>query len=150
MDATLKRMGVRMGTSEVYRVVESIPRVADSLIVDMEFLGGRSYMPLFVVLRQDAELDDSLRAEINQKIRKELSPKMVPDAIIEVGEVPRTLNGKKVEVPVKRILLGVEPSKTYTVGSLRNPDSMAFFVEFARKRGGNETHMADESGGGNA
>ncbi len=149
-DATLKRMGVRMGTSEVYRVVESIPRVADSLIVDMEFLGGRSYMPLFVVLRQDAELDDSLRAEINQKIRKELSPKMVPDAIIEVGEVPRTLNGKKVEVPVKRILLGVEPSKTYTVGSLRNPDSMAFFVEFARKRGGNETHMADESGGGNA
>ena len=81
-------------------------------------------------------LDDSLRAEISRKIRKELSPKMVPDEIIEVGEVPRTLNGKKVEVPVKRILLGVRTVKAYTVGSLRNPDSMAFFVEFARKRRG--------------
>jgi acetoacetyl-CoA synthetase len=139
-----------MGTSEVYRVVESVPRVADSLIVDMEFLGGRSYMPLFVVLQQGAELDESLRVEINQKIRKELSPKMVPDAIVEVQEVPRTLNGKKVEVPVKRILLGSEAAKAYSPGSLRNPESMAFFVDFARKLVGYETHMADEEGGGNA
>ncbi|MGD0638804.1 MAG: acetoacetate--CoA ligase [Nitrososphaerales archaeon] len=149
-DATLKRMGVRMGTSEVYRVVESVPGVADSLIVDMEFLGGRSYMPLFVVVQEGAELDDSLVAEIRRKIRGDLSPKMIPDEIIEVREVPRTLNGKKVEVPVKRILLGTDPAKAYTAGSLRNPESMAFFVEFARKKRGFETHMADGSDGGNA
>jgi len=85
-------------------------------------------MPLFVVLRQDAELDDSLRAEINQKIRKELSPKMVPDAIIEVGEVPRTLNGKKVEVPVKRMLAGESPDQVVALGALENPDSVAALV----------------------
>jgi acetoacetyl-CoA synthetase len=131
-DATIKRMGVRMGTSEVYRVVESIPRVSDSLVVDMEFLGGRPYMPLFVVLRGDAKLDDSLRSEINQRIRSELSPKMIPDDIFSVSEIPRTLNGKKLEVPVRRIFLGAEPAKVYNPGSMKNPESMAFFIEFAR------------------
>jgi acetoacetyl-CoA synthetase len=130
-DATIKRMGVRMGTSEVYRVVESVPQVSDSLVVDMEFLGGRSYMPLFVVLRGDARLDDQLKGEIGRKIRSELSPRMVPDDIFAVLEIPRTLNGKKLEVPVRRIFLGADPSKVYNPGALKNPDSMSYFIEFA-------------------
>ncbi|MDA4114366.1 MAG: acetoacetate--CoA ligase [Thaumarchaeota archaeon] len=132
-DATIKKMGVRMGTSEVYRVVESVPRVVDSILVDMEFLGGRSYMPLFIVLRGGAVLDESLRAEIGQKIRKELSPKMLPDEIVAVPEIPRTLNGKKMEVPLRRIFLGADPAKVYNPGSLKNPASMDFFIEFARR-----------------
>ncbi len=131
-DATIKRMGIRMGTSEMYRVVEAMPQIADSLVVDMEFLGGRSYMPLFVVLREDARLDDSLKDEINTRIRTELSPKMVPDEIVAVVEVPRTLTGKKLEVPVRRILLGADPGKVFSPGSLKNPDSMSFYIEFAR------------------
>jgi acetoacetyl-CoA synthetase len=131
-DATIKRMGVRLGTSEIYRVVESLPRVADSLVVDMEFLGGRSYMPLFIVPREGSVLDDSLKAEIIGKIRKEISPKMVPDEIVAVTEIPRTINGKKLEVPVRRIFLGNDPAKVYNPGSLKNPSSMEFFIEFAR------------------
>ena len=132
-DATIKKMGVRMGTSEVYRVVESVPGVVDSLVVDMEFLGGRSYMPLFIVLREGAELDESLRAEIGRRIRRELSPKMLPDEIVAVSEIPRTLNGKKLEVPLRRIFLGADPSNVYNPGSLKNPASMDFFIVFARK-----------------
>ncbi len=131
-DATIKRMGIRMGTSEMYRVVESLPQIADSLVVDMEFLGGRSYMPLFVVLRGDATLDQTLKEQVMMKIRDELSPKLVPDEIIAVAEVPRTLSGKKLEVPVRRILLGADPAKVFSPGSLKNPDSMSFFIEFAR------------------
>lgn len=136
-DATIKRMGVRMGTSEIYGVVESIPQVAESLVVDMEFLGGRSYMPLFVVPRGDGGLSDELKGEIRQRIRTELSPKMVPDEIFAVPEIPRTLNGKKLEVPVRRIFLGAEPSKAYNPGSLKNPDSMSYFIEFAKSIRGN-------------
>jgi acetoacetyl-CoA synthetase len=132
-DATLKRMGLRMGTSEVYRVVESVPQVAESLVVDMESLGGRSFMPLFLELRSGATLDEALRAEINQRIRNELSPKMVPDELVEVPEIPKTLNGKKVEVPVRRILLGADPEKVYNPGSLKNPAAMDFFVDYAKK-----------------
>jgi len=132
-DATIKRMGVRMGTSDFYRVVESMPQVSDSLVVDMEFLGGRAYMPLFVVLKGEMKLDDSLKDEIRRRIRSEISPKMVPDEIVAVAEIPRTLNGKKLEVPVRRIFLGAEPSKVYNPGSLKNPDSMSFFIEYARK-----------------
>jgi acetoacetyl-CoA synthetase len=130
-DATIKRMGVRMGTSEIYRVVESIPEISDSLVVDMEFLGGRSYMPLFVVIRQGKDFE-AVRNDIRGRIRKELSPKMLPDDIIVVDEVPRTLNGKKLEVPIRRILLGADPSKVYNPGSLKNPRSMEFFIEFAK------------------
>ncbi len=132
-DATIKRMGIRMGTSEVYGVVESVPQVAESMVVDMEFLGESSYMPLFVVLKEGAELDDALRDEIRRRVRSELSPRVVPDEIFSVPEIPRTLNGKKLEVPVRRILLGAEPSKVYNPGSLKNPESMLYFIEFAKK-----------------
>ncbi len=114
-DATIKRMGVRLGTSEIYRVVESLPRVADSLVVDMEFLGGRSYMPLFIVPREGSVLDGSLKAEIIGKIRNEISPKMVPDEIVAVSEIPRTINGKKLggpreeDIPWQRPRQGLQP-----------------------------------------
>src|SRR5690606_10908630 len=94
-DATINRAGVRMGTSEIYQAVESLPEIADSLVVDMEGLGGRSFMPLFVVLRPGHTLDDGLRERIRRKLREDVSPRHVPVAIIEVPEIPRTLNGKK-------------------------------------------------------
>src|SRR5690606_20406954 len=94
-DSTINRMGVRMGTSEIYRVVEDVPEVVDSLVVDVELPGRGPYMPLFVVLREGVELDDALRDRIRQRIRTALSPRHVPDDIVAVPEVPRTLNGKK-------------------------------------------------------
>jgi len=129
-DATIKRRGVRAGTSEIYGVVESIPEVVDSLVVDVEHPGGDSFMPLFVVLRTGATLDERLREGIRRRIGSDLSPKLVPDAVIQIEEVPRTMNGKKVEVPVKRILMGAEPSEALSAGSLKNPDALKFFVEY--------------------
>jgi len=132
-DATIKRRGVRAGTSEIYGVVESMPEVVDSLVVDLEFPGGRSFMPLFVVLRRGEMLDDGLRERIRRKVGADLSPKLVPDDVVQIEEVPRTLNGKKVEVPVKRILMGAEPGEALSAGSLKNPDSMKFFVGYRAK-----------------
>ena len=132
-DATLKRMGVRMGTSEVYRVVEALPEVADSLAVDLEGLEGRSYMPLFVVLSGGAKLDDALKKKIRQKIAEELSPRCVPDEVFAVPEIPRTLSGKKLEVPIKKILLGAEPTSALSRDSLSNPASIDRFVEVAKR-----------------
>ncbi len=131
-DATLKRMGVRMGTSEIYRVVEALPEVADSLVVDLEGLEGRSYMPLFVVLSRGARLDETLKKKIRQKLSEELSPRCVPDEIFAVHEIPRTLSGKKLEVPIKKILLGAEPTNALSRDSLSNPDSIEQFVKVAK------------------
>ncbi|MCW5631427.1 MAG: acetoacetate--CoA ligase, partial [Rhodoferax sp.] len=105
-DATINRHGLRMGTSELYSAVEALPEVLDSLVVDLEYLGRDSFMPLFVVLREGLALDDALRARINQAIRTALSPRFVPNAILQVQEVPRTLSGKKQELPIKKLLLG--------------------------------------------
>ncbi|MGH2346490.1 MAG: AMP-binding protein, partial [Chloroflexota bacterium] len=104
-DATINRHGVRMGAGDIYRVMESMPRVVDSLVVDLEVLGRDSFMPLFVVLRDGAKLDEALEREIKARIRADLSPRHVPDAILAVPAVPYTLNGKKLEVPVRKILL---------------------------------------------
>ncbi len=132
-DSTINRQGIRIGTSELYRVVERVPEVLDSLVVDLEVLGRPSYMPLFVVLREGAVLDAALVARIKHAIRTELSARQVPDDVIAITEVPRTLNGKKMEVPVKKILLGVPLEKAANLGSVANPHSLQFFVEFVRK-----------------
>jgi len=132
-DATIKRRGVRAGTSEIYRVVESIPGVADSLVVDVEYPGGRSFMPLFVVLERGQALDEGMREMIRRKVGADLSPKLVPDDVVQIEEVPRTLNGKKVEVPVKRILMGTEPGAALSAESLRNPEAIEFFVGYRAK-----------------
>ncbi|BCX04414.1 MAG: acetoacetyl-CoA synthetase [Candidatus Roseilinea sp.] len=132
-DSTINRQGVRIGTSELYRVVESVPEVLDALVIDLEVLGRPSYMPLFVVLREGVALDDALIAKIKQAIRTELSARHVPDDVIAIAEVPRTLNGKKLEVPVKKILLGAPMEKAVNLGSVANPQALQFFVEFAQK-----------------
>jgi len=131
-DSTLNRGGVRMGTSEFYRVVEEIPEVLDSLVVDTGELSREGRLLVFVVLRAGTELNDSLRARITQKLREELSPRHVPDAIYAIAEVPRTLNGKKLEVPVKRILAGAPAETTVSQDAMSNPQSLQLFVELAR------------------
>ncbi|MGC8800228.1 MAG: acetoacetate--CoA ligase [Chloroflexus sp.] len=131
-DSTINRQGIRIGTSEIYRAVETIPEVLDSLVIDLEGLGGRSYMPLFVVLREGVTLDDDLRQRIKQTIRTNLSPRHVPDDIFQIDAVPVTLSGKKLEVPIKKILLGVPVEQAANPDSLRNPESLQFFVRLAQ------------------
>jgi acetoacetyl-CoA synthetase len=130
-DSTINRMGIRMGSSEIYRVVEGIPEILDSLIVGVELPGGKYYMPLFVVLREGVTLDDSLKATIKASLRKNVSPHHVPDEIFAISDVPRTLSGKKLEVPVKKLLMGVPIEKASSTDSMSNPKSMDYFVEFA-------------------
>lgn len=133
-DATINRYGLRLGTSEIYRAVEELPEVLDSLVVDLEYLGRDSYMPLFVVLRPGLTLDAALKDRINQAIRKAVSARFVPNDIFQVADVPRTLSGKKLEVPVKKILLGQPAEKVSNPGTMANPGSLAWFVDFARQR----------------
>jgi acetoacetyl-CoA synthetase len=132
-DSTINRQGVRMGTSEIYSAVEALPEVVDSLVVDVQ-RDGEAWMPLFVVLREGAELDDRLRAEIARRIRDDCSPRHVPDEIVAIGEVPRTLSGKKLEVPVKKILMGQDPDRAASRDSLANPDTLDYFAELAGAR----------------
>jgi acetoacetyl-CoA synthetase len=132
-DATINRQGIRMGTSEIYRVVESFPEIRDSLIIDLEMLGRESYLPLFVVLQPGESLTEDLKKRINQKLRQEVSPRHVPNDIFAIEEVPYTLSGKKMEVPVRKILLGMDPAKAANVGAMRNPKAIEFFIDFAKK-----------------
>jgi acetoacetyl-CoA synthetase len=122
-----------MGTSEIYRVVEDIPEVLDSLVVDLEYLGRESYMPLFVVLREGVTLDETLIARIKGNIRELLSARHVPNDIFAIPEVPRTLSGKKMELPIKKILLGAEPVKVANPDSMANPQTLAYFEALAQK-----------------
>ena len=133
-DSTLNRQGIRMGTSEIYRIVEGFQEVLDSLIIGLELSGGGYYMPLFVVLRDDVALDDAFKARIKGALRCNISPHHVPDEVFAILEVPRTLNGKKHEVPVKKLLMGLPAEKAISTGSMSNPQSQQYFVEFARKR----------------
>jgi acetoacetyl-CoA synthetase len=133
-DSTINRMGIRMGSSEIYRVVEGLPEVLDSLIVGVELPGGRYYMPLFVVLRENVPLTEDLKARIKQKLRTEVSPHHVPDEILAIPEVPRTLSGKKLEVPVKKLFMGVPVEKAVSVGAMGNPGSIQYFIALAQGR----------------
>lgn len=132
-DSTLKRMGVRMGSSEIYSAVESLEEVADSLIVGYEIPGDQYYMPLFVVLREGLELDETLKKKIKEKIRGTLTPRHVPDAIHAVPDIPKTLNNKKLEVPVKKILMGVPVEKAVSLDSVGNPASIDTFKALYEK-----------------
>ena len=133
-DATINRHGVRMGTSELYRVVEALPEVLDSLVVDLEYLGRESWMPLFVVLRTGCSLDAALIERIKAAIREQLSARHVPNDVIEVPEIPRTLTGKKLEVPVKKLLLGQPAHKVAHRDALANPASLDWFLNLALRR----------------
>ena len=130
-DATINRHGLRMGTSEVYSAIEALPEVMDSLVVDLEYLGRESYMPLFVVLRPGVGLDDALKARLNNAIRQALSPRFVPNEIFAVPDVPRTLSGKKQELPIKKLLLGQPLEKVVNKEAMANPACLDWYVNFA-------------------
>ncbi|BDR06733.1 acetoacetate--CoA ligase [Comamonas thiooxydans] len=132
-DATINRHGLRMGTSEIYSAVEALPEVLDSMVVDLEYLGKDSYMPLFVALRPGAELDTALRERINKAIRSALSPRFVPDDIFAVAEIPRTLSGKKQELPIKKLLLGQPLAKVVNKDAMANPGCLDWYEGFARE-----------------
>jgi acetoacetyl-CoA synthetase len=132
-DATLNRQGVRIGTAEIYQTMNKIEEVEDSLIVNLELSGGRHFMPLFVVLREGYEMDTSLEQRIRDRLRQENSPRHVPDEIIVIREVPYTISGKKLEAPVKKILLGRPVEKAANPDALKNPKALDFFVDFAKR-----------------
>ncbi|HEY3191853.1 MAG TPA: acetoacetate--CoA ligase [Solirubrobacterales bacterium] len=130
-DSTINRGGIRMGTSEIYRAVSAVPEVLDALVVDVPKRGSEGWMPLFVVLREDAELSEDLVAEIKRRIREQCSPRHVPNEIFRIAEVPRTLSGKVLEVPVKRILMGEPPERAASRDSLANPAALDYFTALA-------------------
>jgi len=131
-DSTLKRQGVRMGSSEIYGALEDLPEIADCLVVGYE-REGIYHMPLFVVLKEGEVLTDALRERIRGRIRTALSPRHLPDEIMSVPGIPRTLNGKKLEVPVKKVLMGMPLEKAVNVDSMSNPEAMGYFLELAEK-----------------
>jgi acetoacetyl-CoA synthetase len=133
-DATINRQGLRMGTSEIYSAVEGLDEVLDSMVVDLEYLGRDSYMPLFVVLRPGVALDDAMRTKIHNAIKTSLSPRFLPNDIFQVAEIPRTLSGKKQELPIKKLLLGQPIEKVVNREAMANPASLDWFVDFAAKR----------------
>jgi acetoacetyl-CoA synthetase len=130
-DATINRGGIRMGTSEIYSAVLSLPDIVDALVVDLPRPDGEGWMPLFVVLRDGISLDDELVAAIKRRIREDCSPRHVPNEVRQIPQVPRTLSGKVLEVPVKRILMGTPAEQAASRDSLANPEALDYFVELA-------------------
>ncbi|MEV7286765.1 acetoacetate--CoA ligase [Streptomyces sp. NPDC093252] len=133
-DSTLNRQGVRMGSADIYEAVERLPEIKESLVIGVEQPDGGYWMPLFVHLAPGAELDESLLTRIKQTIRAQLSPRHVPDEVIEVPGIPHTLTGKRIEVPVKRLLQGTPLEKAVNPGSIDNLDLLHFYEDLARKR----------------
>ena len=131
-DSTLNRLGIRIGTSEVYSAVERLPEIRDSLVIGLELPNGGYYMPLFVVLAEGVELNEELKRKINATIRTQFSPRHVPDEILAVAAIPRTLSDKKMEVPVKKLFMGVALDKAANVGATRSPEAVEYFAELAR------------------
>ncbi|MEO0562514.1 MAG: acetoacetate--CoA ligase, partial [Chloroflexota bacterium] len=131
-DATINRGGVRMGTSEIYGAVEALPEINDCMVIDLELLGRESYLPLFVVLADGADLTDDLRKRIAKTLRENVSPRHVPNDVFAVESIPYTLSGKKMEVPVRKILLGYDSGETLNRGAMRNPEALDYFIDFAQ------------------
>jgi acetoacetyl-CoA synthetase len=132
-DATLNRGGVRIGTSELYRVVDALPGVVESLVVDTGRLEQEGELLLFVVLDAGTYLDDALRDRIVRELRTQLSPRHAPDRILQVPAIPKTLNGKRLEVPVKRLFAGASPEEVASPGALGDPEAFRAFVELAKE-----------------
>jgi acetoacetyl-CoA synthetase len=127
-DATINRAGLRMGTSEIYAAIEAVPEVLDSMVIDLEYLERDSHMALFVVLREGVTLDTALEARLAQAIRTTLSSRFVPDEILHAPDIPRTLSGKKQEVPVKKLFLGYAPEKVVNREVMSNPQCLDWYV----------------------
>jgi acetoacetyl-CoA synthetase len=133
-DATINRYGIRMGTAELYRAVEVIPEVVDSIVVDLEYLGRESYMPLFVVLREGLVLDAALTARLRESIKTALSARHVPNEIFQVAAVPRTLSGKKMELPLKKLIMGTPAEQVFKLDAMANAGCVEWFAAFAARR----------------
>ena len=131
-DATLNRHGIRIGTSEIYQCLNKIEEIKDSLIVNIEKENGDHYMPLFVMLQDGKKLNEDLIQVINEKLKNYYSPRYVPDDIIPVDDIPYTISGKKMETPVKKILMGMNVNSSYNKDAMRNPNSMEFFKSFQK------------------
>ena len=131
-DSTINRGGIRMGTAEIYRAVFGVDEILDAVVVDIPRPGTEGWMPLFVVLRPGVELSEELRSEIARRVRSECSPRHVPNEVYVIDEVPRTLSGKVLEVPIKRILTGTPPEKAASRDSLKNPAALDWFADFAK------------------
>lgn len=130
-DATLNRKGIRIGTAEIYAVLEQMEGITDSLIVNLERDGGEDYMPLFVMIEDNIVVGEMAEA-IKQKLKTECSPRHVPDEVIAVNAIPYTLSGKKMEVPVKKALMGMDVSKAMNKDAMKNPEAMEVFIEFGK------------------
>ncbi|WP_421861278.1 acetoacetate--CoA ligase [Parvibaculum sp.] len=131
-DSTLNRFGVRIGTAEIYRTIEGLEEIEDSIIVNLDLPGGNFFMPLFVVMQKGEALTDEVKTKINKALREKYSPRHVPDRIYEIDAVPYTLTGKKMEVPVRKILLGAALEKAASRDAMANPDAIDYFVRFAK------------------
>jgi acetoacetyl-CoA synthetase len=131
-DATLNRHGIRIGTSEIYRTIVLVPGVEDGLIVNLDLPGGHFFMPLFVKLAEGRVLDEALKKQINDRLRSEYTPRHVPDRIFQVPLIPYTISGKRMEVPVRRILSGHPPAKAANRDAMANPQALDYFIEYAR------------------
>ena len=132
-DSTLNRYGVRIGTAEVYRAVEALDSIQDSLVVCVECANGGFFMPLFAELSAGKVLNEDLKNQINRTLKEICSPRHVPDNIYQVDAIPYTLTGKKLEVPVRKLLQGFPLEKAASIDSMKNPDSIGYFVEFAEQ-----------------
>jgi acetoacetyl-CoA synthetase len=132
-DATLNRQGVRIGTAEIYRALDQIPEIRDSLIINLEKPDGTDWMPLFVLMNNGHEFSDALIGKIKTVLRTAYSPRHVPDAILAVPDIPYTISGKKMETPVKKIFQKRPLDKAFNPDSMRNPGSMEFFIDMAEK-----------------
>lgn len=133
-DSTINRGGIRMGTAEIYSAVLQLDEIVDALVVDLPREGDENWMPMFVVLREGASLDEELIKRVARRVREDCSPRHVPNELIEISEVPRTLSGKVLEIPVKRVLMGIDPEKAASRESLANPAAFDWFVDYAARR----------------
>jgi acetoacetyl-CoA synthetase len=133
-DSTLNRHGIRIGTAEIYRSLALLEEIDDALIVNLDLPGGKFFMPLFVKLRGGRLLDEALTRRLGEQLRRDYSPRHVPDKVYQVQDIPYTLTGKKLEVPVRRILMGVDPDKAANRAALINPAALDFFIDYKRNQ----------------
>jgi acetoacetyl-CoA synthetase len=131
-DAVLNRHGIRIGTAEIYRVVEDDPDVLSALVVNLDLPGGGFFMPLFLVLAPGVRLDEALEQRLRTRLREEYTPRHVPDRFVAVRALPLTRSGKKMEIPVRRLLLGAQPSEVADPDAMADPEAFADIVEYAR------------------
>jgi acetoacetyl-CoA synthetase len=138
-DSTINRYGVRLGSADIYTAVERVPEIADCLVIGAEMPDGQYWMPLFVTLAEGTALDETLRERIRRTIRSRCSARHVPDEIIQAPAIPHTLTGKRLEVPVKRLVQGFTPEQAVNAGVVDRPDVLEFFIELGRRRRGKLT-----------